>query len=68
VPTSWTKAIIQLKEYQVFLMAFLGYAHPVTLAYKEGVWFLEYIYLELQPVVKREVGSKLAPGLIVYHL
>lgn len=67
VPTSWSEALIQVKGYTNFLMAFLGYQHAVTQKYIEGYEFLEYIYLNLQRGVKERVGPKLGPALVVYH-
>ena len=67
VATDWPEAIIQLEGYRTFLIGFLGARHHVTIAYATGITYLKFVQLSLQRALEEHVGSRLAPGLLVYH-
>ena len=62
----WTEATVQLDSYLYVLIALLGANHPLTVAYRNGIEFLDRHLLVIQQAFDIKVGTKLAPALLVY--
>ena len=66
--TDWSECFAQINGYTPYLVTFLGALHPVTVAYKQGIVYLEWIKRSLQRALDMKVKPQLAPALLVYYL